>query len=118
VAKKLQTVLRRLLNISGVVAVGIISRDGFVIDYSSKIEIDLEAIGAVIASGFGSSEVMGSELVLGYLNQCILEYDTNKILMASINDYILAVLTEGNAVVGQIRYNIQKSTKDVAKFLS
>lgn len=117
-AKDLKATLMQLLNISGVTAVGIISRDGFIIDYAYKSDIDLEEIGAVIASGFGASEVMGTELAIGYLNQCILEYDTNKILMASINDYILAVLTEGNVVIGQVRYNIQKSIKEIAKSLS
>ena len=117
-ARDLNATLMDLLGISGVTAAAITSRDGFIIECVSETDIDLEAIGAVIASGFGASEVMGSELILGYLNQCILEYDTNKILMASINDYILAVITEGNAMIGQIRYNIQKSVKEIAKFLS
>lgn len=117
-AKNLQKTLQQILNLSGVTAVSLISRDGFVVDYVSHTDVDLEAIGAVIASGFGASEVIGIELTLGYLNQCILEYDTNKIVMAAVSDNVLAVITEGDAIIGQIRYNIQKIITQIAKALS
>ncbi len=116
--KKLQKVLNQILEIPGVNAVSIISRDGFVVDYVSNADTDLEAIGAVVASGFGASEVIGSELTLGYLNQCILEYDTNKIIMASIAENVLAVLADGDSMIGQIRYAIQKNITEITKGLS
>jgi len=117
-AKNLKQTLRYILNLNGVNAVCLISRDGFVVDYVSRNSTDLEAIGAVMASGFGTSEVIGVELSLGYLNQCILEYDTSKIIMASIGDNVLAVITDGSAVIGQIRYNIQKNITEIANVLS
>jgi len=60
-----------------------VGRDGLIIESVTRSEIDLDALGAFISTGFGSTEVMGTELSLGYLLQSILEYDIGKILICA-----------------------------------
>ena len=110
--------LAELTNLGGVNAATIIGRDGFVIENSSKTEIDLDALGAVVSTGFGSSEVMGTEIGMGALTQTIMEYDSGKILMAACGeDAMLTVVTDGQAILGNIRHNMKKIIAELAKII-
>ena len=106
--KSTQKILNSIADLKGVSAASLIGRDGFVIESASQSEIDLDALGAVASTGFGSSEVMASELNLGTINQTMVECDTGKILMADCGDAILAVVTNEEAIIGSIRHNIRK----------
>lgn len=115
--KNPQEILNSLLELSGVSAAVIVGRDGFAIENAANSEIDLDALGAVVSTGFGAAEVMGAEIILGYLTQSIMEYDSGKILTASCGDNILAVITEPNAIIGNIRHNIKKHIAELGKLL-
>ncbi|MBN2091311.1 roadblock/LC7 domain-containing protein [candidate division KSB1 bacterium] len=110
-------ILNNLVELPGVTAVTVIGRDGFIIESSSSDDVDLDALGAVVSTGFGAAEVMGTEIQLGYLTQTIMEYDLGKILTASCGDNILAVVTKPNAVIGSIRHQIKKVIADLSKLI-
>lgn len=109
--------LNNILNVTGVTRVALINRNGSIINCSTSSEIDNENLWSLITNSFTTSEVIGVELFWGYLNQCLLEYETNKILMATIGDNILAVITEGNAAIGNVRYNMNKAIEALIKIL-
>jgi len=107
-----------LTNLGGVHAATLIGRDGFVIECASKKDIDLDALGAVVSTGFGASEVMGSEILLGELGHTIMEYKYGKILMSACSEEaILAVVTDNNAILGSIRHNMKKVTIELAQII-
>jgi len=110
-------VLNTILNVPGVTNVALIDRNGSIINCSISSEVDDKNIWQLITNSYISSEVIGVELFWGYLNQCLLEYETNKILMATIGDNILAVITEGNAAIGNVRYNMSKAIEVLIKIL-
>jgi len=112
-----KSILNNLVELPGVVAVTVIGRDGFIIDSSSTADVDLDALGAVVSTGFGAAEVMGTEIQLGYLTQTIMEYDLGKILTASCGDNILAVVTKPDAVIGSVRHHIKKVIADLGKLI-
>ncbi|MBN1348047.1 roadblock/LC7 domain-containing protein [candidate division KSB1 bacterium] len=116
-AKDPRRILNLLLQLPGVSSVAIVGRDGFVIDSVSGDEVDLDALGAVISTGFSSKEVMGTELNLGFLTHAIMEYDVGKILTASCGEHILAVVTEPGAIIGHIRHNIKKHIIELGKLI-
>lgn len=116
-AKDPRKILNNLLQISEVTAVAVVGRDGFVIESVTASDIDLDALGSVVSTGFSSEEVMGAELKLGYLTQSIMEYDVGKILMASCGENILAVVTEPNAIIGHVRHNIKKHVAELGKLI-
>ena len=67
-AKKTSTkVLNTLLELEGVAAVTVVGRDGFVIEHQSNADLDLDAVGAIVSTGFGASEVMAEEMNIGKL---------------------------------------------------
>ena len=110
-------VLNNILNVTGVTKVALIERNGAIINCSTSSNDDNHNLWQLIITSYTTSEAIGVQLLWGYLNQCILEYETNKILMATIGDQILAVVTEGNAAIGRIRYNMNKAIETLVKLL-
>ena len=115
--KKKIKVLNNILNVSGVTKVALINRNGSVINCSTSSEIDNENLWSLITNIFTSSEITGIELFWGYLTHCFLEYETNKVLIASVGDKILAVVTEGNAAIGSVRYQMTKAIEVLIKLV-
>jgi len=115
--KSPKKILNTLVDLQGVTAISLIGRDGFVIESASHSEIDLDALGAVVSTGFGSSEIMASELNLGTINQTMIECDEGKILMADCGDAILAVITDETAIIGSIRHYVGKVISELAAII-
>ncbi len=116
-AKTLKDALTEFLNIDGVNVVAVIGRDGFVIESSSTVKLDTDALGAVVASAIGSSEVMGNNFTLGGLTQYLLEFDNGKVIIAAAGEYILTLITDQNAVIGSVRYAVKKGIAGLVKLL-
>lgn len=116
-AKTLKEAIADFLNIDGVTVVSIIGRDGFVIESASSTKIDMDAMGAIIANAIGSSEVIGNDFNLGGLTQYLLEFDKGKVIIASVGEDILALITDSNAVIGSVRYAVKKNIGGLIKLL-
>lgn len=100
--------LSTLVKVDGVATAVVVGRDGFVIN-SAGANNDAEAIGAVISTGFGSSESMGKELAVGRIGQLMAEFERGVLVSAPIGDEaILAVVTAPGANLGHVRYQIRK----------
>ncbi len=116
-AKDVKGILSDFLKIDGVTAAAVVGRDGFVIESATSMKIDLEGLGAIVASGIGASENMGTELNLGALSQYLIEFDRGKVMIAAAGDDILAVVTDASAVIGSVRFNVKKGIDDLVKAL-
>ncbi|MCI0515066.1 roadblock/LC7 domain-containing protein [candidate division KSB1 bacterium] len=117
-SKDPKMILNSFNELPGVIAATVIGRDGFIIESSAtSTELDLDALGAVVSTGFGAAEVMGTEIQLGYLTQTIMEFDLGKILTASCGDNILAIVTEPNAIIGNVRHQIKKNITELTKLI-
>jgi len=115
--KTMKSYLSDLLDLRGVILTLIIARDGFIIESAMKSDIPLESLSAVASAGFGSSVVMGEEMNLSDLNQTIFEFDQGKIVLTALGDQsILAVVTNNNAIIGNIRHNMIKIVRRLADF--
>lgn len=114
-ARSAKKILNSLLNLQGVNAVTVVGRDGFVIESETSGDTDLDALGAIVSTGYGASEVMALEMELGSLNQTMIECESGKILMADCGDAVLAVITDGEAIIGNIRHNIAKVIDELAE---
>lgn len=99
----------------GVRAVVLLSRDGFIIDSQISERVDVEAIGAIISSNTGSSEVMGRNLGLGIFNQAMVEFEGGVVLVTLTSDLIMAVVADPSANLGALRYNVKKLTPEIIK---
>jgi predicted regulator of Ras-like GTPase activity (Roadblock/LC7/MglB family) len=112
---QLKELLKDMLDVEGVTTVVVVGRDGFVIEgISGGRKMDIEAVGAVVSTGIGSSEVMGRELNVGRMTQGLVEYEEGIITISFLGkDAILAVVADLNANLGNVRYQVKKRTPDI-----
>jgi uncharacterized protein len=115
----LTEVLTELVKIEGIGAAVVVSRDGFVIESASNgSSLDMDAVGAVVSAGIGASEVMGTELHVGAIQQSMVEYD-NGIIVATLlgNAATLAIVADIKANLGNVRYQVKKRVPAIVSFL-
>lgn len=116
-AKSVKEALEDFLRIEGVTAVAIVGRDGFVIESASRIKLDPDALGAVVASAIGASEMVGKDFSMGKLEQYLLEFEMGKAIIAAAGNDILVLTTDTTAVIGSVRYAVKKGIDGLARLL-
>lgn len=107
---QLKELLTELVEVQGIHSAVVVGRDGFVIEGVARGGgLDADAVGAVISTGVGSSEVMGHELAVGEMTQGMFEYSDGFIVMALLGvDAILAVVADLKANLGNVRFQLKK----------
>lgn len=106
--------IRDLLNLfmkeEGSRAALVVDWDGFVIDGVSKeAAFGVDAIGAVISTSLGSSQMIGRELQVGAVNLAMFEFDKGTVLVKVLGkNGILALLVDPTANLGLPRLQIRK----------
>ena len=110
---KLGLVLGELMKVKGVTAVALVGRDGFVIESTSNNDVDMDALGAMVATAVGTAESLGQEFGLGAMEQYLSEFANGKVIMATALDDILAVFTDETAIIGGVRFAVKKNLPDV-----
>lgn len=115
----LEEALNDLARVQGVRAVVVVGRDGFVVDgVVLNEELDMDAIAAMVASGFGASERVGRELAVGEMSQAAMEYDHGVLVMSLLpDDAVLACIADLTSNLGNIRYQLKKRSSTVAAAL-
>lgn len=114
----LKDLLSDLTKVEGISTAVVASRDGFVIEGVSGGKGDMEAVGAVISAGVGSSEVMGRELSVGEMTQSMVEYAGGAIVTTFLGtDAVLAIVTDLKANLGNVRYQVKKRAPEIEKAL-
>ncbi|RME36791.1 MAG: DUF4388 domain-containing protein [Deltaproteobacteria bacterium] len=118
--KSLKELLNELIHVDGINTAVLVGRDGFVIEgLVSSGRLDAEAIGAVISTGIGSSEVMGRELQVGQLEQTMVEYDGGIVVVNLVGDNaILAVVADLKTPLGNVRYQVKKRLPQIIEALA
>lgn len=112
----LKSQLNDITKVEGIVAAVVVGRDGFVIEGISVTgSMDIEAVGAVISTGLGSSEVMGRELNVGALTQSMVEFDNGVLVMSTLGkDALVCLVCELGANLGNVRLQMKKRSPDMA----
>ncbi len=114
----LRAILDDLMKVEGVTAALVVGRDGFVIEGVGAEGIALDAVGALAASGLGSSDSMGGELHLGALGSMLIEYEVGPVAVTPAGpDAVLAVVGDQRANLGRLRIEMRKIRNAVAEQL-
>ena len=106
-----QRILSDMLKVPGITAIYVVSKEGFVIEKASSgtLEIDDDAVAAMLTAVYGSTTQLGEELKLGRPEIVTLEYQGSFLLVHDLGDNLLAVLADkARAVLGRIRYEMKK----------
>lgn len=117
--EELKPLLSNLISVDGITAAVVIGRDGFVIESVTNSSLDTEAIAGIISGGVRNTDEMGKDLGIGTLAQSMIEYDGGMILTRVINDNgaILTVVATDKALIGNVRYQLNKFADQIAKNL-
>lgn len=114
----MKSLLSELVRVEGINTALVVGRDGFVIEGESKGKIDMEAIGAIVSTGIGSSEVMGEAMKVGEMTQGMIEYKNGVIVMGLLGrKAVLAVVADSAANLGNVRYQVKQRAPDIERSL-
>lgn len=106
----LKPLLEEFLKVEGVSAAVVVGRDGFVIESAVSGKVDIEALGAMVSTGLGTSEAMGSTLGKGALSQMLVELEKGPIILSPLSDdELIAIVGDTTSNVGRIRYELKKN---------
>jgi hypothetical protein len=109
IALKMKDVLKKFSKITGVRAVCLAGRDGFLVDSIVRSDEDAEMISAFASGGFRITETMGKELEMGTLNMSIIEYEKGPVILAHVgDDTFLVIVAKKGSNLGMIRLAILK----------
>jgi predicted regulator of Ras-like GTPase activity (Roadblock/LC7/MglB family) len=108
-------VLNDLLEISGIDAVVVIGRDGFVIESAgSSVRVNIDELGASLAHAINGIEEMGSELNVNAFQDMFVEYGKAVILCKPVGGAVAAVVTPDASKLGIIRHKTKKLFEELA----
>ncbi len=102
-------VMNDLLEISGIDAVVVVGRDGFVIESAgSSARVNIDELGASLAHSINGIEEMGSELNVNQFQDMFIEYGRAVIMCKPVGDAIAAIVTPDASKLGIIRHKTKK----------
>ncbi|MCK5505835.1 MAG: roadblock/LC7 domain-containing protein, partial [Thermodesulfovibrionia bacterium] len=109
IAVRMKDVLKKFSRITGVRAVCLAGRDGFIIDSIIKSDDDAEMISALASDGFRTTETMGEKLEMGSLEVNMIEYEKGPVILARVGeDTFLVIVAKKGSNLGMIRLAILK----------
>jgi predicted regulator of Ras-like GTPase activity (Roadblock/LC7/MglB family) len=102
-------VMNDLLAISGIDAVVVVGRDGFVIESAgSSPRVNIDELGGSLAHAINSMEEMGTELSIDNFNDMFIEYGRAVILCKPVGDAIAAIVAPDASKLGIIRHKTKQ----------
>lgn len=110
---QLRDVLMDLSKVDGVLATLVVGRDGFVVEGMSGDEnVDLEAVGAIVASNIQASDSMGREMTRGTMRNMLIEFDDGPVAIGPAGpDAVLVVVGNKQANLGRIRLEMRRNSQ-------
>ena len=117
---QLKDLLNVFLKTEGTKVALVVDWDGFVIEgVSQDGDTGMDAIGAVISTSLGSTQVIGRELQVGSVNLAMLEFDKGTVLVRVLGESgILALLVDPSANLGLPRHQIRKLAPELEAALA
>jgi predicted regulator of Ras-like GTPase activity (Roadblock/LC7/MglB family) len=109
-------VLNDLLEISGIDAVVVVGRDGFVIESAgSSARVNIDELGASLAHAINGIEEMGNELNVNRFQDMFIEYGRAVIMCKPVGDAVAAVITPDASKLGIIRHKTKKLFEELGQ---
>ncbi|MFM7198087.1 MAG: roadblock/LC7 domain-containing protein [Chloroflexota bacterium] len=117
----IQELLHSFIKIRGVRSALVVGSDGLVLESALSSEgesVDIEAVGAVAASGLVPGIDLGLQTGHGKLTQAIYEYQDAIIVIEALgDDAVLVIVTHLLANLGLLRLQARKARPDLSRAL-
>ncbi|MBN1194992.1 MAG: dynein regulation protein LC7 [Methanomicrobiaceae archaeon] len=112
----LQMVLKKFLNLAGVMAAFILESDGTLIEHATRGIDDIDAIGFPLAEAITASTAIATEMGDTALSMAFCEFGESFVLAIPLTGEkplsevtYLAIIAERDANIGRIRYELKKN---------
>ncbi len=117
----IQELLHAFIKIRGVRSALVVGSDGLVLESALSSEgdpVDVEAVGAVAASGLVPAFELGIQTGHGSLTQAIYEYRDALIVIEALgDDAVLVIVTDLLANLGLLRLQARKARQELSRAL-
>jgi predicted regulator of Ras-like GTPase activity (Roadblock/LC7/MglB family) len=115
----LKQMLNRFIAIPGVRQAILVGRDGLLIEGMTRDgKEDMEAVGAITTTGFGTAEALGQEIARGSVVGLLLEYENCLVSVDPLGDFALLVTLSDNASnIGRVRHLVKASRNEILEAL-
>jgi CheY-like chemotaxis protein len=111
--------LEQFVAVGGVRAVVLTDRDGLLVEAAGDPELSTEATAALAGCLAESSDGLGRELGRGALTAMMLEYESGTLVLHGVgSSAMLAIVVDGTAVLGKVRYYAKKVLPELARALA
>ena len=114
----IQTILRGLKSIGGVVGSAVVSKEGLIIGFSFPKNFDPVLIGAMVSSMDASAESVTLELQKSSPESILVKTDSGFLLVNPVGAHLLVVLADKAATIGILMYESVKAGDKLKKILS
>lgn len=117
--QSLAEALRELQQSSGLAMAAVVGSDGLVIDAASDPGIDAESICSVAANGLLMMDALGQELNASSAKMLTLEFESDTILLAPLDqDNLLVLLAGAGTNLGRLRILMRRSAETLSAALA
>jgi predicted regulator of Ras-like GTPase activity (Roadblock/LC7/MglB family) len=113
-SSKVERILAGISGLRGVTAAAVIDSDGLVIHVRRDFEIDADALGAAVQIAFGSARRAAEHVAQGETQLVLVENKDGLVLLAPLaKGFILAVVGDGSAMLGAVRFEVKQTIPDL-----
>ncbi len=114
----LRDVVQHLAQREGVEAVVVVSSDGLTIDHATRSGMDPEALAAMIPALNQCARQVGAAAAGGDLTHAVLEFGDRLLVLSALNDdNNLLILTEPQANIGVLLFDLRQHRPAIAQLL-
>src|ERR1700686_2733000 len=115
----LKQTLGRFLWIPGVRQAILVGRDGLLIEGLTRDgKDDMEAVGAIMATGLSTAEALGQEISRGNVVGVLMEFEHGLVSVDPLGDFALMVTLSDNASnIARVRHLIKTSRNEILEAL-
>lgn len=108
--RNIERVLTGLTSLRGVTAAAVVDGDGFVTHIRRDFEINTDALGAAVQIVFGAARRASDHVKQGASTLVVSENKDGMVILAPLsNDFVLAVIADGSAMLGATRFEIKEA---------
>jgi uncharacterized protein len=110
--KQIDGVLVALTGMRGVTAAAVVDSDGLVTHIRRDFDVDTDALGAAVQITYGAASRASQHVRHGAARVIISENNDGMVLLAPLSKgFMLAVITDSNAMLGAVRFEIKESVQ-------
>ncbi len=116
---KVEKILGSVTSLRGVTAAAIIDNDGFVTHIRRDFDINTDALGAAVQIAFGSARRASEHVAQGATQLMLVENKDGLVMLAPLaKGFILALVADGSAMLGAVRFEVKQTVPELNQLFS